>query len=459
MLLDPNLQAERRLSHVFHRNLNSIPAQVSHGEGVYLFDSNGKEYLDACGGAAVSCLGHSDPSVIAAIKAQLDSIPYVHSGFFTTRATEELAENLVSIAGAEMKSALFFNSGSEAVEAALKLARQFHLENREPTRNHVVTRRQSYHGTTIGALAAGGLVGRQRPFSAWLMSDQISYIDACYPYRNKLEGEQDDEYSARLVSELERTILHVGAQNVAALVIESVAGATLGVVPPTPGYLSGLREVCNRHGILLILDEVMCGMGRCGDWLACHRENVEPDIVCVAKGLGGGYQPISAMIISEKVHDAISNNSGAFMHGQTYMGHATSCAASLAVISKIEQEGLIDKVAELGVSFGKVLAAEFADHPHVGQIRGRGFFWGIELVENKASKVPFSKDAKLHLEIKQQAMTNGLLVYTGGGSLQNGMGDHVLLSPPYISTFDHLKEISDKLRTSIDAALTSAQLI
>jgi len=442
-------------SYVLHRSLGQPPRKISHGKGVFLYDSDGREYLDACGGAAVSCLGHGDRDVADAIKQQLDAVAYVHSGFFTSDVTESLAEKLINLVGGNARAALFFGSGSEAMEAAFKMVRQYHLERGEPSRTHIISRTHSYHGATLGALGVGGLDGRKRHFKPWLMHRTCSHISPCYPYRFALQGESEEAYAIRLGNEFEAEILRVGAKNVAVFVAETIVGATLGTVPPVKGYFKRIREICDRYGIVLVLDEVMCGMGRSGQWLACHQEQIDPDIVCVAKGLGGGFQPIGAMIINKQIYRALETGSGAFLHGQTYMGHAAACAGSLAVVKKIIRHRLLENVRERGRQLKSVLENYFRNHPHIGDIRGRGLFCSIELVKDKATKKSFSPDFNIHQKIKAEAMNNGLLCYPGGGNLDGGTGDHVLLSPPFIIQSHQINDIVDRLGSSIKTVLQS----
>lgn len=443
-------------SHVLHRNLRNLPECISRGQGMYLYDQNDKQYLDACGGAAVSCLGHADADVNRAIAKQLAQTAYVHSGFFTSSVTEALADTLIEKAGGSMRAALFVSSGSEAMEAALKMTRQFHLESAQPDRTHIIARQLSYHGTTLGGLAIGGLEKLKAPFKTWLNTDDSSHISPCYAYRYRQEGETEPQFVDRLAAELETEIQRVGPDRVAAFVAETVMGATVGVVPPPPGYFAKIRAVCDRYNVLLVLDEVMCGMGRCGDWFAYHHENIEPDIVCVAKGLGGGFQPIGAMLINDKIFNALSAGSGVFMHGHTYMGHATTCAAAMAVVGKIERLGLIATVRNRGAQMHELLHARFAQHPHIGEIRGRGLFWGMEIVCDRETRSPFPARLGINGKVKYHAMANGLICYPGGGALPDGTGDHVLIAPPFIVSSAQLEEIVERLAVSIDSAIRSA---
>ncbi len=437
------------MNSILHRTLGRKPPLVANGKGVFLNDREGRTYLDACGGAAVSCLGHGDGEIAAAVFAQMRDVAYVHSSFFTSQATELLGDRLVGLCGPWARSALFFSSGSESMEAALKLARQYHLERGEPHRVHVIGRTLSYHGATLGALGFGGLENRKVAFAPWFSNDHRSLVQTCYPYRYKRPDETDAEYGGRLAAELELEIQRVGAARIAAFVAETVAGATIGAVPPVDGYFRHVRDICNRHGIILILDEIMCGMGRCGSWLACHDEGVEPDIVCVAKGLGGGFQPVGAMVVSSRVHSVLEAGSRSFMHGQTYMGHATVCAAALAVIEKLDRLKLVRRVADRGPVLGQLLREALGGHAHVGDIRGRGFFWAVEFVEDRATKQPFNSGGAVATRIKAAAMEKGLLCYPGGGNLPGGCGDHILLSPPFITSDEQLEQIAAKLKDAI----------
>jgi adenosylmethionine-8-amino-7-oxononanoate aminotransferase len=439
------------MSHVFHRNPAHVYPMAVSGDGAYLVDGSGRRYLDASGGAAVSCLGHSDQDVTAAIKAQLDRLAFAHTSFFTNAPMEMLASELVGRAPEGIGYAYFVSGGSEAVESALKLARQYFLELGEPQRDRVIARRQSYHGNTLGALAAGGNPFRRRQYEPLLVD--VSHVSPCYPYRDQRADESPAAYGARLALELEDEILRLGADRVIAFIAETVCGATLGAVPPVPGYFARVREVCDRYGVLLILDEVMCGMGRTGTLFASEQEGVIPDIIAVGKGLGAGYQPIGAMLCQSKVYDVVINGSGYFQHGHTYSGHAVACAAALAVQQVISKRGLLEHVQILGRDMGARLSERFGDHPHVGDIRGRGFFWAIEMVVDRASKKPFPPERRLHAAIKQRALDNGLLCYPMGGIIDGRLGDHVLLAPPYILTSAQLDEMLEKLGRSLDEVL------
>ena len=440
-------------THVFHRHLHHAPPVAVSGKGVWLTDSQGKEYLDASGGAAVSCLGHGHPDVLAAMHAQIDRLAYAHTSFFTTEVAEELAAHLIARAPAGMSHAYFVSGGSEGVEAAMKMARQYFVETGQPQRTHFVARRQSYHGNTLGALSVGGNQWRREPFAPILIP--ATHVSPCYPYREQRGDETPEAYGQRLARELDAEIERLGSDKVLAFIAETVGGATAGVLTPVPGYFKAVRQVCDRHGVLLILDEVMCGMGRTGSLHACEQEAVVPDLLVIAKGLGGGYQPIGAVLAQQKIVDAMSQGSGFFQHGHTYLGHAVACAAALAVQQVIERDGLLGRVRASGARLEGLLRDAFGTHPHIGDIRGRGLFWGIELVRDRATKKPFDPGLKLHARIRKEAMARGLMVYPMGGTVDGRYGDHVLLAPPFIVGDADLALMAERLQAAIQAAIQS----
>ena len=421
------------------------------GSGIEIFDADGRRYIDASGGAAVSCLGHGHPDVLAAMHKQLDALAYSHTAFFTTEAAERLADRLIEDAPAGLSHVYLVSGGSEAMEAALKMARQFFVEVGEPQRRHVIARRQSYHGNTLGALAVGGNAWRRAQFEPLLI--RTHHIDPCYAYRLQREGESDADYAARAAQALEDKIIEVGADSVIAFVAETVVGATLGAVPPVGDYFKRIRAICDRYGVLLILDEVMCGMGRTGTLHACEQEGVAPDLMALAKGLGGGYQPIGAVMLSERIFDAFANGSGGFQHGHTYMGHPMAAAAAFAVQDVIRRDRLLANVNEMGARLERRLAERFGQHPFVGDIRGRGLFRALELVSDRASKRPFDPGLKLHARVKREAMARGLMVYPMGGTVDGVEGDHVLLAPPFIVKPSEVDMIVERLGDSLEAAL------
>jgi adenosylmethionine-8-amino-7-oxononanoate aminotransferase len=440
-----------RQSHVFPRHTKSQPPVAVSGEGVYLFDAQGKKYLDGSGGAAVSCLGHGDRDVIEAVKRQMDKVAFAHTGFLSSEPAEELADLLTANAPAELSKVYYVSGGSEAVEAAIKLARQYAIESGKPSKHKLIARRQSYHGNTLGALAAGGNAWRREPFAPLLFEG--SHIAPCFEYRDRGDGETAEAYGLRVANELEAEIERLGADNVMAFIAEPVVGATLGAVPPVPGYYKRIREICDAHDVLLILDEVMCGMGRTGTLFAFEQDGIVPDIVTIAKGLGGGYQPIGAMMCSSKIYETIENGSGFFQHGHTYLGHPAACAAGLAVVGKLVGQGLVGRSASQGEKLQAALVERFGQHPHVGDIRGRGLFRGVELVADRETKATFDPKLRVHARLKKAAFEAGLICYPMGGTIDGVHGDHVLLAPPFIISDDEMGELVDKLGTAIEGVL------
>ena len=439
------------MSNIFPRHCHNPPPRVSHGKGVYLYDKSGKAYFDGSGGAAVSCLGHGDPKVTKAINEQLEKVAFAHTGFFTSDPAEDLATRLIENAPGHLDRVYFVSGGSEAMEAALKLARQYFIEVGKPERRNIIARRQSYHGNTLGALATGGNAWRREPFAPLLMD--VSHVSPCYAYRGQSEAEAPSDYVERLISEIEEEIERLGADTVMAFVAEPVVGATMGAVPAVDGYFRAVRDLCDRHGILLILDEVMCGMGRTGTLFACEHDGVAPDICAIAKGLGAGYQPIGAMLCTDQIYDAVQSGSGFFQHGHTYIAHPTACAASGAVLSRLLEDRLLDRVIPLGDAVDAGLKERLGQHPHVGDIRGRGLFRGIEIVSDRETKAPFDPKMKIHAHIKKEAFERGLICYPMGGTIDGKSGDHVLLAPPFIMSDAEVDELVAKTADSIESVL------
>nr|PZN81994.1 MAG: aspartate aminotransferase family protein [Pseudomonadota bacterium] len=438
---------------ILHRRIHGdLPIAVG-GRGIEIFDSNGKAYIDASSGAAVSCLGHGHPAVTEAIKAQLDRLAYAHTSFFTTDVAERLADHLIEHAPAGLSHVYFVSGGSEAIEAALKMARQYFVERGQPQRRHFIARRQSYHGNTLGALAVGGNLWRRQQFAPMLFESH--HVSPPYAYRELQEGETLEAYGQRLAAELESTLQRLGPETVIAFVAETVGGATQGCTTAPPGYFRQVREICNRYGVLLILDEVMCGMGRTGTLYACEQEGIAPDLIAIAKGLGAGYQPIGAVLLSEEIYAAFRDGSGFFQHGHTYMGHPVACAAALAVQETIQRENLLDNVRQQGERLERRLRERFANHHHVGDIRGRGLFWAVEYVRDRSTKAPFDPALAVHARVKQEAMARGLACYAMPGTIDGKYGDHNMLAPPFIVTSRDIDEIVDRFGDAVDAALQS----
>lgn len=438
------------MSHVFPRHTKAeLPVAVG-GDGCYLIDAQGKRYLD-CGDAAVSCLGHSNPAVIHAVQEQVQKIAFAHTGFMTSEPAEALADLLIQHAPGSLDRVYFVSGGSEATEAAIKLARQYFLEIGQPERSRVIARRQSYHGNTLGALSAGGNAWRRAQFAPMLI--EMSHIAPCYEYAKKPEGESSYDYGQRVANELEVEILRLGPETVMAFMAEPVVGATLGAVPAVEGYYKRIREICDQYGVLLILDEVMCGMGRTGHLFACDHDGVAPDILCIAKGLGAGYQPIGATLCTDRIYDAIRNGSGFFQHGHTYVGHPVATAAALAVVTELTSRDLPARARDMGDKLQAKLEAAFGQHPNVGDIRGRGLFRGIELVADRDTREPFDPARGVAAKIKKAAVEAGLICYPMSGARDGRRGDHVLLAPPFIIEEPQMDELVDKLSVAISKSI------
>lgn len=440
-----------KTSHIFPRHTKAEYPTAVGGQGCYLFDSRGKQYFDGSGGAAVSCLGHGDQEIIEAAKSQMDKLAFAHTGFFTSEPAEELAHLLIENAPEGLDRVYIVSGGSEAMESAIKLARQYFVEIGMPSKSRVIARRQSYHGNTLGALAAGGNEWRRRTYQPLLAP--MSHISPCYAYRGKLDSETPIEYGERIAQELRQEIEAIGPENVMAFIAEPVVGATLGAVPAVDGYFAKIREICDAYDVLLILDEVMCGTGRTGSLFAFEQEGVVPDIMAMAKGLGAGYMPIAAMLCSRKIYSAIEEGSGFFQHGHTYLGHPVAAAAGTAVLKAILERNLIERVRDMGSKLDAELKTAFGQHPHVGDIRGRGLFRGIELVANRATKEPFDPNLGVNKKIKKHAFEAGLICYPMGGTLDGTAGDHILLAPPFIMEDHHVDEIVSKITMAIEKAI------
>ena len=439
-------------THILHRKIGAKPPIALSGDGMIIRDTNGNEYIDASGGAAVSNLGHRHPDVLAAVRSQMERLEYAHTAFFTNEAAEALADDLVEHAPEGIGHVYLVSGGSEAMETALKLARQYFFERGEPRRSQFIARLQSYHGNTLGALSVSGNIRRREAFEPILL--KTHHIAPCYAYRHQRHDETDEAYSQRSADALEQKLLEVGPENIIGFIAETVVGATAGAVTATPGYFTRIREICDRYDILLILDEVMSGMGRTGSLHACEQEGVSPDLMTIAKGLGGGYQPIGAVLIAERVYDTIMNGSANFMHGLTYIGHPIACAAALAVQQTIRRDSLLQNVRQQGERLQSGLEARFGNHPNVGNIRGRGLFRGVELVADRANKTPFEPSLGLAGRIHRTSMERGLCVYPGGGTADGRAGDHVLIAPPFIVDSITIDTVVERLGDAVDAAIS-----
>jgi adenosylmethionine-8-amino-7-oxononanoate aminotransferase len=440
------------MTRILHKNLHTPPSMAVGGQGIHLFDEHGRRYIDSACGVAVSCLGHGHRRVIDAIKRQAEQLAYAHAGAWTTTAAEELAELLVTRSPG-LERIYFLSGGSEIMELCLKTAYQYHVETGQPERRIFVSRRQSYHGSTLGTLAVSGNIQRRSVFDPIL--GPASFVSPCYAYRYQRDDEDERAYGVRLACELEDRILELGPGNVAAFVAETVVGSTSGAVPPVAGYFQEIRAVCDRYGVLLILDEVMAGMGRTGHLYACAEDGVEPDILAIGKGLAAGYQPLSGMLVNARVHGAIGAGSGVLRNGQTFVNHALACAAALAVQRTIDEEGLLANVLARGEQLRTGLRSVFADHPHVGDVRGRGLFVGLELVADRTTKDPLPPEAETAARIRTTALEHGLLTYPLPGTIDGHRGDHVLFAPPFICTEDDVDEIVMRFATALRSVFPS----
>ncbi|KAF6787100.1 putative class III aminotransferase [Colletotrichum musicola] len=430
--------ADASKSAVLHRDLKGQFPRVVGGEGPYYVVDGGRKVFDASGGAAVACLGHGDKRVTEAVIRQLNCISYSPSTFFTTTVCEQLCKFLVSTTQGHMSRAYLVSSGSEAMEAAMKLARQYFLEKRpsEPQRHLFIARQRSYHGTTLGALSMGGHVTRRANFTPMLLDNVVSHVSPCFAYRGKAHEESDESYVASLAKELDDEFTRIGPERVCAFVAEPIVGAALGCVPAVPGYFQAMKSVCDRYGALLIMDEVMSGMGRSGTLHAWEAEGVVPDIQTIGKGLAGGYQPIAGVLVNEKICDVLERGTSVFVHGHTYQGHPVACAAALEVQQIIKAEGLVRNVQVMGQLLSELLKGGLGSHQYVGDIRGRGLFWGIEFVRDKKSKEPWPCDARIAARINELGLTeaHGVVVYPGSGTVDGIVGDHIIVAPPYTVT-------------------------
>ncbi|MEL6871349.1 MAG: aspartate aminotransferase family protein, partial [Pseudomonadota bacterium] len=350
----------------------------------------------------------------------------------------------------------YLGSGSEAMEAAIKLARQYHLERGEPQRQKLVARHFSYHGNTLGALAVGGHAARRKPYDPMLID--VAYIDPCYAYRYREPQEEAAAFGRRMADQLEAKLVELGPETVAAFIAEPVVGATLGTQPAASGYFKRIREICDRHGVLFIADEVMCGMGRTGSLFALEQEGIAADITTMAKGLGGGFQPIAALLARQSVCDVIIGGSGRLWNGHTYMSHATSCAGALAVLKVIEEDDLLANVRARGEELERGLRATLGDHDHIGDIRGRGLFWSYEVVADRETRAPFPAEKGIADQIKAAAMEDGIMCYPSQGCADGINGDHVLIAPAYITTAAEIEEIVSRLAAATRRVLDSVSV-
>ncbi|KAJ5646847.1 Pyridoxal phosphate-dependent transferasemajor regionsubdomain 2 [Penicillium lividum] len=431
---------------LLHRSLHDKPIVAVSASGLEITLQNNSKIIDACGGAAVAVIGHGNEEVIEASLAQMRSVSYVHTLAYTTSSAEQLANLLVGHKPGGLSKAFFVGSGSESVDGAMKLARQYFYEKGEPQRTHFIARKQGYHGNTFGSMSISNNLSRLAPYKGVLLPN-VSHVSPCYEYQFRGEGESDTEYVTRLAAELDAEFHRVGPGNVIAFVAETVGGATSGCITALPGYHAAMRDVCRKHGALFMLDEVMCGMGRTGSIFAWEQEKdkhgqpVVPDIMTLGKGLGGGYAPIAAILVHENVINVLDRGTGCFNHGHTYQAHPVSCAAALAVQQIVRRERLVENCARMGHILEALLKQHLGEETHVGDIRGRGLFYAVEFVKDRHTKEPLDPNLKFGPAVQKQALDLGVAVYPGAGTIDGFKGDHVLIAPPFTVNEGDLKQI------------------
>jgi adenosylmethionine-8-amino-7-oxononanoate aminotransferase len=445
-------QRDLDASHVLHNSLVSILPTVTSASGSYLTLSTGQRVLDACTGAAVAIIGHGDPDVQAAVMEQMSNLSYTHTGAFTTPVAEALADDILKGNPYGLCRAFFVCSGSDAMDAALKLARQYYVEVGLPQRKHLVARERSFHGNTVGAMSVSSHKARRAPFEGALMLDNVSFVSATYAYRGQLQGENEETYAARLVKELDDEFQSVGPETVMAFISEPVGGATAGCLTAPKGYYQGVRQLCDKYGILLIFDEVMCGSGRTGTYFAFEQEGhgVYPDLITLGKGLAGGYAPMGAVLAHKKVIRGFQSGSSYFVHSHTYQAHAVSCAAALAVQKVLRRDDLVARCATQGRWLEDTLKSTFGERKYVGDIRGRGLFWAIEFVKDRTTKEPFDPALCFSLKMVDEALRRGLSIYPGAGTIDGFKGDHILIAPPYNMANGEYNDMISLLRETYD---------
>ncbi|EEU38267.1 uncharacterized protein NECHADRAFT_58707 [Fusarium vanettenii 77-13-4] len=449
-------QSLRASVSTLHAKINSPPPRIVKSQGIWLETQEGHRILDGSSGASVVSIGHNDPRVKKAITAQLDKVAYCYNPFFTTEAAENISRFLTDSTNGAMSKVFIVSSGTEAVEAALKIARQYFTElpAPQPSRTKFIARKQSYHGNTLGSLAAGGHKSRRGIYEP-ILSTSFSHVSPCYPYREMKEGETEQQYVARLAKELDDEFKRVGPDTVCAFIAETVSGTSLGCMPAVPGYFKAMKEVCDRHGALLILDEVMSGMGRVGTLHAWEQESVVPDLQTIAKGLGAGYMPIGALLVGNKVADALGKGSGSFMHSQTYQGHPVACAAAFAVQSVVKEDNLLQNCQEMGELLGKSLKEKIGGHKNVGDVRGRGLYWGLEFVRDKKTKESFPVKDGIAMKVHKAGLSpeHGVSLIPATGNVDGVQGDMVVISPPFTITKEEIKLLVGKVEKAVTSVL------
>ena len=427
-------------------------SRITRGQGSYLYDESGKAYLDGSGGPAIFCLGHAHPEVNAAITRQLENIAYAYRYLFSSSALEGLNALLLKLSGHLYKDILYSGSGSEAVESALKVALQHFAARGLMQKRRFISRRRSWHGDSLGALSVSGFAARRQSFEGGLLD--ACFVSAANFYRPP-EGCEPGALVDFLARELEQAILNQGPENVAAFIFEPIVGAAGGVVPAPPGYATAIAAICRRYDVVLIADEIMCGCGRSGTWRALEHDQAAADIMCIAKGLAGGYIPLGATLVSERIARPILSEHGAYQTGHTFSGHTAACAAGLAVQQIIERDRLLDRVRDAGAALQRSLRESLTRFEEVGDVRGRGFFIGIELVQNRTTRAPFPSTRGLSYEIGQRAFADGLICYPCSGNVDGMAGDTIIIAPPFNAKDVELEEIVVKLTRAVGGALAN----
>ncbi len=451
--MSPTTRNRYPAGHVLYRKLTGSFPKIVRGEGCWLHDDTGKRYLDASSGALVSNLGHGNAEIAKAVGEQAACLGYVSGMAFTHDAVEELAAELSALAADGLDKALFCCNGGDAVEAALKVARQFWAESGRPEKRKLVALMPSYHGNTLLALSVSGRPAYRKLFHDWLVP--VCTVPAPYAYRCACRGERED-CPACSGSALEEVLLREGPESVAAFIAEPVGGVSTGASVPRPDYWRRIREICDRHDVLFIADEVLVGAGRTGTFSALEPYGVAPDFQIFGKGIGGGYAPLSAMLTSRKITDVLARGSGAPLHNQTFSQFPVSCAAGLATLRQLRTQGLIERCAEMGEVLRRYLD-ELLAHPNVGDVRGRGLLVGVEFVADKSTREPFDRALRMADAFGRAARDEGLVVWPNSGYTERENGDLVLIGPPFIITEGEISELLERFRAALDAAIETTR--
>lgn len=432
--------------HVFYRTMNHPRPKIAYGQGIYLYDESGRRYIDGSGGPLVVNVGHGRQEIVEAMTRQLQQAAYVHAIMFTSDAVEEYADRLAAVIPIPEARLYFLSSGSEVVEGGIKLARQIQMARGEGKRHLIISRSPSYHGMTLGALAVSGRPGLRSPYLG--MMHDMPHVPTPNPYRQTASGEE-------LADRLEETIQSYGKDNVAAFLAEPISGASLGAAVPPDGYWPRVRNICDRYGVLLIADDVLVGMGRTGTMWGLDHWGVTPDILLTSKGIAGGYFPLGAIAASGSDVEQLRQALGDFNHGGTFSHHAVGAAAGLATLDILQRERLVENSAAMGACLGEKLVEALGEHPNVGDIRGRGLFWGVELVKERATKQPFPVKDGVARRLWLKAFELGLVIYYSQGCADGTAGDVIMLGPPLIVTESDLTEMVAILRQAVYEELTT----